>query len=302
MEKKIDKLQNFDEIFGMEKQCLEYLFRLRWPDGYRCPRCQHDKNWPIGEKKYKCRKCGYQTTVTAGTFFQDSHLPMTLWFKAIWYVCSQTGCTNALDLQKELGLGSYRTAWNMLLKIRKLMAGNVPIKFGGKVAVEEYRIYRTTWKNNSKVYLAAEIRADGKVGNICMDIACNCSHENFCTFLNEHIETNSIVISPYYISFWDSILRKYKFKKMHTTKDGEQLCMPITHSIVKWLKNRGLLDNQPIRSSREHVQSCLTECCYKFNSRNKSTAEMFTNLLCSAVLTDKWHIKNLPGNKRIVVR
>ena len=305
-------LQDFNERFGTEKQCLAYLYRLRWPDGYRCPQCYHSEAWQIKEWKYKCRKCGYQSTVTAGTIFQDSHLPIALWFKAIWYVCSQTGGANALDLQKQLNLGSYRTAWTMLLKIRKLMADNEPSKLRGKVAVDACRIYKTHGAKHIDVFLAAEICTDGKIGNICMDIDYDYSRKNFCAFLHNHIKVGSTIISVYHFSKWDPILtdsvfldypisitEEYKFLKMHRTKDNERYLIPVAHSIMKWLDNRGLLNNQPVRSSREHLQSYLAESCYKFNRRNQTVTEMFEELLYRAVRTEPLTYNNIVTEKEV---
>lgn len=303
-------LYDFEEQFGTEKQCLDYLYSLRWPDGYRCPRCYHNEAWQIKEWKYKCRKCGYQATVTAGTFFQDSHLPITLWFKAIWYVCSQTGGANALDLQKQLNIGSYRTAWTMLLKIRRLMADNEPVKLKGRVAVDECRIFKTYGAKQSDVFLAAEIHTNGKIGNICMDIDCDHSNKNFCAFLHKHIKVGSIVISIYHFNEWDHILtcsdfidypdcitQEYKFIKMHRAQDNDRYLIPIAHNIMNWLDSRGLLNNQQVRSSKDHLQSYLTECCYKFNRRSKSASEMFNELLYSAVRTDPLTYRNIMMEK-----
>ena len=116
--KNFETLADFEAKFGTEEQCLRFLTKLRWPDGYRCPRCQHDEAWLLNEKKYKCKKCKYQTTVTAGTLFQDTHLPLTDWFRAVWYVSSNSEKATVAGLQKELGLGSYNSALFILKKIR----------------------------------------------------------------------------------------------------------------------------------------------------------------------------------------
>ena len=279
-------LYDFEEWFGTEKQCLDYLYSLRWPDGYRCPRCYHNEAWQIKEWKYKCRKCGYQATVTAGTFFQDSHLPITLWFKAIWYVCSQTGGANALDLQKQLNLGSYRTAWTMLLKIRRLMADNEPVKLKGRVAVDECRIFRTHRAKQSDVFLAAEILPNGMVGSICMVVDSEHSHDILGAFLQDHVKAGSTVIAPFSVNYWNDISKIYKFEKMEKSMVGQRWLTPIAHTIMKSLDNRGVFDNQQLRSSSRHLQSYLTECCYKFNRRDKTAADLFEDILYSAVRTD----------------
>ena len=287
-------LRDFEERFGTEKQCLDYLYSLRWPDGYRCPRCYHNEAWQIKEWKYKCRKCGYQATVTAGTLFQDSHLPIALWFKAIWYVCSQTGGANALDLQKQLNIGSYRTAWTMLLKIRRLMADNEPVKLGGKVAVDNVGIYKNYRKACSNVFIAAELCSNRTVANICME-----KHEDFADFLCTHIRAGSIIISSKSVDFWDDIPKSYKFRKVESIQLAQRQLMPITHDIIQWFDKQGMLDNQQLRSSSKHLQSYLTECCYKFNRRNSTAGEMFDDLLYSAVHTDPLTNKQITTQKQL---
>ena len=84
-----------EERFSSEQACRDYLFRLRWPDGFRCPRCRHDEPWPRSNGLYECARCGLQTSVTAGTIFQDTKKPLRLWFRAIWHVTSQKYGANA---------------------------------------------------------------------------------------------------------------------------------------------------------------------------------------------------------------
>ena len=115
-------LMEFEKEFSTEKQCLSYLYKLRWPDGFVCSRCGViGEAWRIGDTLYKCASCRHITSVTAGTIFQDTHKPLIIWFRAIWYVTSQKNGTSALGLQKILGLGSYRTAWTWLHKLRRAM-------------------------------------------------------------------------------------------------------------------------------------------------------------------------------------
>ena len=100
----------FDAQFGGEEACRAYLVRLRWPDGFRCPACGQQKAWPVRRRLFECAACRRQTSVTAGTIFQDTRSPLTVWFRAMWAITSQKTGTSALTLQQVLGLGSYQTA------------------------------------------------------------------------------------------------------------------------------------------------------------------------------------------------
>ncbi len=79
-------LVEFEARFATEEACRDYLVRLRWPAGFRCPRCGRDKAWPVRRVLFECAHCGTQRSVTAGTIFQDTRQPLTLWFRAMWWV------------------------------------------------------------------------------------------------------------------------------------------------------------------------------------------------------------------------
>jgi transposase-like protein len=111
----------FRDWFADDAACRDYLARLRWPEGFRCPICRGADHWVTARGLRHCRGCGRQTSVTAGTLFADTHLPLRLWFEALWHVTSQKSGASALGLQRVLGLGSYRTAWNLLHKLRRAM-------------------------------------------------------------------------------------------------------------------------------------------------------------------------------------
>ncbi len=97
--------------FSTDDACREYLELLRWPDGFVCPGCRVGEAWAMKDGLWLCRGCRRQVSVTAGTIFHRTRLPLTLWFRAIWYVTSQKNGTSAMGVQRVLGLGSYHTAW-----------------------------------------------------------------------------------------------------------------------------------------------------------------------------------------------
>src|SRR5712692_4978683 len=130
-------LAEFEACFTTERVCRDYLFRLRWPEGFRCPRCGQRKAWPLRTILLQCAACGHQTSVTAGTIFQDTHKPLTLWFRALWLVTSQKTGASALGIQRVLGLGSYQTAWAWLHKLRRAMVRPGRDRLGGKVELDE---------------------------------------------------------------------------------------------------------------------------------------------------------------------
>src|ERR1039458_3734982 len=102
-------LLELEQRFSRDEACASYLASVRWPAGWVCPRCAGEAAWSVRRARWRCGQCRYEMSVTAGTIFQDSHLPLTTWFRAMWHVTSQKNGISALGLQRVLGLGSYKT-------------------------------------------------------------------------------------------------------------------------------------------------------------------------------------------------
>ena len=88
-------LLELEERFATDGACRDYLVRLRWPEGFRCARCGYGRAWTVRQVRLECANCHGQTSVTAGTIFQDTRKPLRLWFRAIWYVTSQKNGVSA---------------------------------------------------------------------------------------------------------------------------------------------------------------------------------------------------------------
>ena len=100
--------------FADEASCIAFLERLRWPDGFVCPKCGSRKAWRIADGRWSCQVCVRKVSVTANTIFDRTRTPLRTWFAAAWYVTNQKYGASALGLQRVLGFGSYQTAWTML--------------------------------------------------------------------------------------------------------------------------------------------------------------------------------------------
>ena len=115
-------LAQFQAQFGNEAACRRYLAACRWPEGYRCSRCQHAEAFELSRRAlWQCKACGYQTSATAGTVLHRTRTPLTLWFWAAYLVTTHTPGLSALQLQRQLGIDRYETAWAMLHKLRRAM-------------------------------------------------------------------------------------------------------------------------------------------------------------------------------------
>jgi transposase-like protein len=119
---KPQSLIQFQEHFSSEEACVKYLYQIRWPDGWVCPKCQSKKCYYIGHRRvYECSQCRYQASVTAGTIFHRTRTPLHIWFLAAFLVTADKRGFSALGLSKMLGV-SQKRAWLMLQKTRKAMA------------------------------------------------------------------------------------------------------------------------------------------------------------------------------------
>ena len=106
MEDYPETLMEFESRFSSQVLCEEYLISMRWPEGFVCPICEGRKAWRTERMLFHCAACGRQISVTAGTIFQGTRKPLTMWFRAMWWVTSQKNGASAKGLQQSLGLGS----------------------------------------------------------------------------------------------------------------------------------------------------------------------------------------------------
>lgn len=114
-------LSEFLSKYGTEAQCFDALYAWRWPHGFQCPHCGHDKGCQLDHRKLQqCNRCHRQTSVTAGTIFESTKLPLTLWFQAIYLITQSKKGVSAMQLHRQLGI-SYNAAWRMKHKLMQVM-------------------------------------------------------------------------------------------------------------------------------------------------------------------------------------
>ena len=114
-------LTDFVNNYGSEDQCFDALFASRWPTGFECPQCGHKKHCQLAYRKLlQCNRCRHQTSLTAGTIFHASKLPLTLWFQGMYLISQDKKGVSAMELHRHLGI-SYNAAWLMKQKIMQVM-------------------------------------------------------------------------------------------------------------------------------------------------------------------------------------
>ena len=136
----------FQRRFPDEASCAAYLADLRWPDGFRCPGCGHDQAWMLDTKAwtYQCKQCRRQTSVTAGTVMHGSKLSLSIWLWAAYLMATHSNGISAFQLWKQLGLGSYKTAWLLCAKLRHAMLDPDRNPLFGLVEIDETTIHHRT--------------------------------------------------------------------------------------------------------------------------------------------------------------
>src|SRR6266849_3070203 len=192
-------LAEFERRFSTEEACRDYLSQVRWPEGFRCPACGGEEGWPVARGDLtQCTSCHHQTSVTAGTIFEGTRKPLQLWFRAMWWVTSEKTGVSALGPQRQLGLGSYQTAWAWLHKLRRAMVRPGRDRLSGRVEVDESFVGglggargRSTAKK-ALIVVAAEEVGHG-IGRIRMRRIPDASAESLQAFLAEAIAPGSRV-------------------------------------------------------------------------------------------------------------
>ena len=274
--------------FSGEQACRQYLFILRWPEGFICPRCTGGTSWLTSRGLWKCGACKYQVSVTAGTIFQDSHLPLTLWFRAMWYITSQKNGMSAQGLQRVLGLGSYETAWALLHKLRRAMIRPGRDRLRGTIAVDE-----TYWGGNEEgvvgrlteekavIIVAAEENGKG-IGRIRLRRISDITKESLYGFIQQAIEPGSTVTTDGLNAYRGMDGYNHNPHVQRHQPKGEHL-LPRVHRVVSLLK-RWLLGTHQGAIGHTHLDNYLDEFTFRFNRRTSaSRGKLFYRLAQQAV-------------------
>lgn len=281
-------LANLEARFSTAAACLEYLVTLRWPHGFVCPQCGGTQAWPTARGLWHCRQCRTQTSVTAGTLFHRTRLPLPLWFRAIWHITSQKYGANALGLQRTLGLGNYETAWQCVHKLRRAMVrpGRDPLT--GCVQVDES--YVGGRKKPGKrgrgaggkvlVGIAVEDKGAEGIGRIRLQPLADASAKSLEGFAEAMIAPGSTVLTDDWSGYRSLPSRGYT----HRVLPPKELVLP--HLVASLLK-RWLLGTYQGAVKPTHLAYYLDEFTFRFNRRSsRSRGKLFYRLIQHAVLVD----------------
>jgi transposase-like protein len=294
----------FERIFADENSCIKYLIDIKWPLGYKCNSCSHNEYWLLSRRRLKCKKCSFLSTITSDTFFDQSNKPLTLWFRAIWWMIAQKNGVSASGLQSILGIGSYKTAWIWLHKLRTLMVLPNRDKLSGKVEVDETLVGGVAEgkrgrgaENKSLVVIAVEVLPKG-TGRVRLQFIPSAEGKNLIQFIRNNVEEGTTVITDGwsgYAQLGENGYVQVKQKQVTATNNEEML--PNVHRIAALLK-RWLLGTHQNYTSQDRLQKYLDEFSFRYNRRkSNSRGLLFHRVIQQAMIRKPILTKDILENK-----
>lgn len=298
MEQYPKTLIEFEKQFTTDETCRDYLFQVRWPNGFQCPQCQRQEFWKTSRQLYHCVNCGHQTSVTAGTIFQDTRYPLKIWFMAIWYVVSQKNGISALGLQRVLGLTRHQTAWKWLHRLRIAMVRPGRERLSGVVEVDEAYIggkhkgkRGRGSEGKSLVFIAAEDK-DGHIGRIRLRLIPDASEGSLIPAIVDTVAPGSMVHSDGWKGYINLSSKGYHHEMIRQSADVGENLLPLVHMAISLLK-RWLLGTHQGAVYQSHLEYYLDEFTFRFNRRtSRSRGKLFYRLIQQAIATDPGKARN----------
>ena len=272
---------DFQDMFPTEQACYEYLYLVKWPNGFSCPHCQYTKNWKMEKHIVRCRQCKKDISITAGTIFQDRHTPLRSIFQSMWYVVCQKQGVSALGLQGILGVGSYETTWSWLHKLRRAMVRPGRDLLSGTVEVDETLVGGSQPGKRGRgaegrelILIAVEDKGEQGIGRIRLNHISDASSHSLVTAIKETVVKDSTIRTDGWKGY--SAVKNNGYKHIvvnhHEDEPGEDPT-PLAHRIASLLK-RWLLGTHQGGQQFTHIHYYLDEFVFRFNRRNSRSRGM----------------------------
>jgi transposase-like protein len=276
----------FQERFPDEAACLEYLAESRWPEGYRCPTCGGKRAWVLERRHlWECAECRHQTSVTAGTVMHGTRTPLRLWFWAAYLVTTHTPGISAKQLQRQLGLSRYETAWLILQKLRRAMVAPERTPLRGEVEVDEGFVGGVNPDRKAGrdpvgkrlVGVAVEVRGAGS-GRLRLTALEDASKRSLGPWVAENVEPGAIVHTDGWGGYADLSARGFDHRPISQRwrSDERRLILPRAHRALANLKT--WLQGTHRSASEKHLQVYLDEFVFRHNRRRTPMAAFQTLL------------------------
>lgn len=293
-------LLEFGDRYGTEEQCREHLYRVRWPEGYACPKCGHNKHYDIKSRNlYQCKACNHQASVTAGTIMDKTKTPLRKWFLAMYLMAEDKRGISALSLKGKIGV-AYQTAWSMCQKIRHAMGQreegsplNGIVEFddaffgspteGGK---------RGRGTKRTVVLVSVSLTENGKPKYAKMKAVASLDFKSISTFAREYIEKGSEIRADGYRLYTPLSQKGYKLQQKPYNPKSDPGYLHWLHIIISNAK--AYIKGTYHGLDELHLQRYLNEFCFRFN-RRRSQSGVFTSLVNTCARSSKITYYELTG-------
>ena len=272
--------------FATDDDCLDYLERLRWPGGFVCPDCGNAGGWRLAGGRVKCGGCGSRTSVTAGTIFDRTRTPLTVWFHACWLFAAAKDGVSAQYLQRALEISSYQTARAMLHRLRSALARPGRGRLSGTVEVDETCIggeepgLRGGRQRGKKVLtgIAVEVREPKGTGRCRMAPLDDASGDTLAAFVRENVQPGAKVITGGWAAYRAISGQGYQHRPINQKaaraagEDPDSL-LPAVHRVASLCK-RWLPGTRQGPVDAAHLPAYLNEFVFRFNRRRPASRGM----------------------------
>jgi transposase-like protein len=271
-------LPDLIEQFRSEDKCRAYLEDLRWPEGVECPRCAERSISRIEKRnQFECNSCRYQFSVTAGTVFHDSHLPLWKWFLAIYLIGESKKGISAKQLQRTLGV-SYKTAWYLGHRIRSAMEEGSPVPLRGIVEIDETFIggkHKRAKGESNRARKAMVLGAVERGGEVRLKVRSGPGRESkvsYRGFVDEAVDDKAEAIytdsdrSWGEMTDWDTVHRKVDHGREEWVR--AQVHTNTVEGVWSLLKRSVVGTYHQL--SAKHLPAYLDEIAFRFNNRNNA--------------------------------
>ena len=301
----------FQAWFRTDADCLDYLEWLRWPDGFVCPSCGHQGGWRLGDGRFMCPACSTRSSVTAGTIFDRTRTPLTIWYTACWLFATGKDGISALSLKRVLEISSYQTAWAMLHRLRSVLVRPGRDLLSGTVQVDETYIGGAEpglaggRARGKKVLtgIAVEVHEPRGLGRCRMSPLADASAETLHAFVMDHVEPGSTIITDGWPAYQGLAQLGYEHDRRRqgaarARGDDPNKLLPAVHRVVS-LAKRWLLGTHQGAADSTHMSHYLNEFVFRFNRRrSRSRGMVFYRVLELAVAHEPMRFQDLIASRR----
>jgi hypothetical protein len=314
-------LLNFQKEFSDEEACVQHLRKIRWPEGFECPRCGHRDAWFVSTRKIlDCKSCRAKVSLTAGTIFHKTRTPLLKWYWLIYHMAMDKVGVSIAEMQRVLQITDYKTAWLMAHKIRKAMADrDAGYSLAGLVEMDDsffgpkgHKKGRGSERKATvlcAVSLYRNRKGEEKPSFAHMQVVENASASTIEDFLERlgygpTTEESKHLLEAIRTDGWRSYGKAIKgtnashYKVVLRDPKAAGRLLPWVHRVISNAK--AVIRGAHRGVSEKHLQSYLSEVCYRFNRRFWER-ELFDRLIKACVSTETITYSQLAKTEKAIM-